>query len=229
MSGVDFSEIQSEVVRGYQRGGAGVDPIPRRAVYLLVVLPKDNVDSSRAWLQQVAARVTTAAAWTPRWSLNVGLTWRGLKAVGHPYEQIFPEEFRLGMAKRADVLADVGDSAPSEWQFSDRGEQAIGAIVMIQGDDSDPAAIDAEVRFVEGLTPKPVKKLVSVRLDGNRENFGFVDGISQGTSTATGPPPRTAAGARSSSVSSCSASRTRTGRGPGSRSWPTAASSPCAS
>ena len=51
------------------------------------------------------------ATWT-----NVAFTFKGLKALGVPQEELsFPEEFSKGMAARAAVIGDVDKSAPANW------------------------------------------------------------------------------------------------------------------
>ena len=52
---------------------------------------------------------------TKRW-VTLAFTWNGLRALGVPEESLatFPEEFRQGMAARADILGDTGADAPKE-------------------------------------------------------------------------------------------------------------------
>ncbi len=48
----------------------------------------------------------------------VAFTHQGLRALGVPQESLdsFPAAFRQGMAARADVLGDVGESDPAQWE-----------------------------------------------------------------------------------------------------------------
>ena len=48
----------------------------------------------------------------------VAVTYQGLRALGVPQESLdsFPKEFQQGMAARAEVLGDVGESAPANWE-----------------------------------------------------------------------------------------------------------------
>jgi len=65
--------------------------------------------------------VTPAARWQHpndgAW-LNLGLTYAGLQRLGLPQASLdsFAPEMRVGMAARAAVLSDTGDSAPMHWE-----------------------------------------------------------------------------------------------------------------
>src|SRR5688572_5892001 len=79
----------------------------------------DDPASGRAWLSELIDRVDSAAAAmasmdsTERW-ITLAFTWNGLRALGVPEDALasFPDEFREGMAARADILGDTGRNAP---------------------------------------------------------------------------------------------------------------------
>ena len=76
----------------------------------------------RAWLSELIPVVESAATAqasmdsTKRW-VTLAFTWNGLRALGVPEESLatFPEEFRQGMAARADILGDTGADHPDNW------------------------------------------------------------------------------------------------------------------
>ena len=76
----------------------------------------------RAYLAACADLVGTGASvrgateLDTRW-LTVALTWNGLRALGVDEASLatFPEEFRQGMAARAEVLGDTGANHPDHW------------------------------------------------------------------------------------------------------------------
>src|SRR3954462_486871 len=76
----------------------------------------------RAWLTGIVDKVGTgnaAASDGPadtRW-VTVAFTWNGLRALGVDDSSLatFPEEFRQGMAARADMLGDTGANHPDHW------------------------------------------------------------------------------------------------------------------
>jgi len=82
----------------------------------------DDPVVGRAWLSEMVDVVESAASVrdtmddTKRW-VTLGFTWNGLRALGVPEEGLlsFPEEFRQGMAARADILGDTGHNHPDNW------------------------------------------------------------------------------------------------------------------
>src|SRR5436853_2596176 len=81
-----------------------------------------NAAQGRAYLAACADRVGTGASvqgateLDTRW-LTVALTWNGLRTLGVDEVSLatFPEEFRQGMAARAEVLGDTGANHPDHW------------------------------------------------------------------------------------------------------------------
>ena len=82
----------------------------------------DDPAGARAWLTPLVDRVQSAADVratmdsSDRW-VTLAFTWRGLRALGVPEETLatFPDEFREGMAARADILGDTGAAHPDNW------------------------------------------------------------------------------------------------------------------
>src|SRR5271155_5747683 len=77
--------------------------------------------SGRGWLKGILDKVGTAKAvatqnQSSRW-VTVGFTWNGLRALGVNEAALatFPEEFRQGMAARAEILGTTGASHPENW------------------------------------------------------------------------------------------------------------------
>ena len=82
----------------------------------------DTPEGGRAWLSELLDKTQSAADATAtmdgsdRW-VTLAFTWTGLRALGVPDDslQTIPEEFRTGMASRADILGDTGANAPEHW------------------------------------------------------------------------------------------------------------------
>jgi Dyp-type peroxidase family len=75
-----------------------------------------------AWLTAVMDKVHSAETMrasidTERRWVTVAFTWNGLRALGVDESSLatFPEEFRQGMAARAQVLGDAGGNHPDTW------------------------------------------------------------------------------------------------------------------
>src|SRR5438132_14353646 len=71
-------------------------------------------------LRRLIPDIATAAAPTSPDSdawLSIALTHRGLEAIGAPQASLdsFAPEFQQGMAARAALLGDVGESSPGRW------------------------------------------------------------------------------------------------------------------
>ena len=73
-----------------------------------------------AWLKGLVRQGTSAEPWdeSPSDTLNLAFTCAGLAALGVSPALLatFPEDFRDGMAARAELLGDRGDSAPAHWE-----------------------------------------------------------------------------------------------------------------
>jgi len=123
MSTLDLARIQGFVVRGYRL------PFAR---YLFLEI--ENVTRAAAWIAQITGDVMTAAPWSqkPESGMNIAFSYSGLRALKLPDASLagFPEEFRQGMAARAGVLGDSGDSDPRNWEGG-LGSPAIHVLVMI--------------------------------------------------------------------------------------------------
>jgi hypothetical protein len=73
-------------------------------------------------LRRIIPYIAPAEEWRvpsiPAW-LGIAFSYQGLKALGLPQASLdsFPEEFRQGMAARAEILRDIGDNAPANWEY----------------------------------------------------------------------------------------------------------------
>jgi Dyp-type peroxidase family len=171
---LDLPNIQGFVIRGYRLPAAG---------YLF--LRVDDAARARTLLDEVLPQVLTAARWSakPESGINLAVSFPGLRTLGVPEASLneFPEEFRAGMAARADFLGDTGDSAPSEWEECFRSGDA-HVLVMVSAKDG--AALEARDRRMReildangGLTV--VGHQAGAALPGGTEHFGYADGFAQ--------------------------------------------------
>ena len=92
--------------------------------------------AGRAWLASVIDNVGTgksvgSASPDSRW-VTVAFTWNGLRALGIDEVSLatFPEEFRQGMAARADILGTTGKNHPDHWS-GELANPALHAIVVL--------------------------------------------------------------------------------------------------
>src|SRR3954447_15145117 len=81
----------------------------------------DDVSAGKRWLAGVIDKVGTASGVgkespDARW-VTIAFTWHGLHALGIDDAALgtFPEEFRQGLAERAELLGITGASGPDNW------------------------------------------------------------------------------------------------------------------
>jgi Dyp-type peroxidase family len=143
-----------------------------------------RADAARGWLAGQADPVTTEAEWSgkPLHARNVAISYAGVEALHIPgwLASTFPEEFRAGMAARADRLGDAGDGAPECWDEGLRAGE-IHVLVSIAGRTDDAVAAECERVQTEldasGLECRHVQH--AQQPSDNREHFGFTDGFGQ--------------------------------------------------
>ena len=142
MTELDLDRIQGFVVRGYRLPLAGY-----------IFLRIDDRTAAAAWISEITDEVLTAAPWSakPDSGVNLAFSYAGLTALRLPSATLasFPEEFRDGMAARASVLGDEGDSAPANWQ-APLGTQEVHVLVMISAAD-EPALSAHDQRLRDSI------------------------------------------------------------------------------
>ena len=171
---IDRRNIQGFVVRGYRLPFAAY-------VYLRI----DDAAKTRAALAEFLPQVITAERWTdkPESGINVAVSFAGLKAMGIGDRSLdaFPAEFKAGMAARAQVLGDIGDSAPGNWEEPFRAGEA-HVLVMVSATSQE--ALEARHgRVCDGVERSGGGTVVGAQLggvlEGGREHFGYADGFAQ--------------------------------------------------
>jgi Dyp-type peroxidase family len=171
MTRLERDDIQGNVLRGYGF------PFAR---YLFARVREDGAGAARQWLAAQADPVTTEAEWRakPLHARNVAISARGLEALGVPswLRDSFPEDFRDGMAARADRL---GDDPPGFEPGLRAGD--VHVLVSIAG--REDGAVGAECDRVRGEMAEhgfaPGLDQPAAQPSDDREHFGFTDGFGQ--------------------------------------------------
>jgi Dyp-type peroxidase family len=175
-AGLELADIQGNLVRGYTH-----------PVGAYVFVRADDAARGRAFLHSLMPEVITAELWDgagPQATLNLCFSSAGLAALGLSPALLatFPEDFREGMAARAEILGDRGASAPSNWEPG-LGTGEAHVMVTLYGRDAAAlelirarvqAAIDAA-----GGAVSVVNEQRSEVLPAGYDHFGFKDGIAQ--------------------------------------------------
>jgi Dyp-type peroxidase family len=161
-------------VRGYRLPYAGY-----------VFLRISDGAAAREALADFLPQVITAEHWTdkPDSGINLSFSFQGLRALGLADRSLdaFPAEFRDGMASRATVLGDIGESAPERWEAPFASGDA-HVLVMISA--KDEAALKERNERVQGAVERNsgatvVGYQLGAALEGGREHFGYADGFAQ--------------------------------------------------
>ena len=160
---------------------------------------------ARTWLSGLIDKVGTAKAVglnvaDARW-VTVGFTWNGLRALGLSEASLatFPEEFRQGMAARADILGVTGTNHPEHW-VGGLASPSLHAIAILFARDV------TERERCRQEHEKYVKQCAGVELlsaldleaippfDYAHEHFGYHDRLSQPVIEGTGDKPTPGSG-----------------------------------
>ena len=150
-----------------------------------------NPRGATAWLSAMLDAVRSAATTKAslerqkRW-VTVAFTWNGLRALGLDEASLatFPEEFKQGMAARAEILGDTGENHPDNW-VGGLASPDLHAIAILFGRDG------AEVRRGQAEHERLVARCEGVEVlssldleaippfDYAHEHFGYRDRLSQ--------------------------------------------------
>lgn len=171
---LDLDDIQGLFARGYRR---------HRYARFTVFTVREPA-ASRALLEWLLPRLTTAAPFSGDAAINVAFTPSGLRQLGLPESVIagFSAEFIEGMAtaNRSRFLGDVGESDPSSWAWGGpRGPSADGLILLYA---TDPRILESQwAELARRLVELGISETTELRTRelGDTEPFGFHDGISQ--------------------------------------------------
>jgi Dyp-type peroxidase family len=178
MDRIAFADIQGVILRGYKEL-----PFAR-----FVLVRFGEAAAARAWLGGL--QVTSASARSLDVATHIAFTWEGLRAVAAtPLEPGgFAPEFREGMSSdehRSRVLGDVGEHAPSNWQWGGPSEP-LHAVLLLYAETA--AKLDElDARLCNSTAVNVFRRLETRTLaddDGTgkywfREHFGFRDGVAQ--------------------------------------------------
>ncbi|MGQ4615727.1 Dyp-type peroxidase [Nocardia sp. R7R-8] len=166
-----------------------------------------DVSGGRAWLSAMVDHVASAAeaqrsVTTDRRWVTLAFTWTGLRALGVPEQSLatFPEEFRQGMAARADILGDTGANHPDHWVGGLAGENLHAIAILFAHDDAERARwVDAHHHLVArcaGVTVLSTLDLAAVApLAYPHDHFGYRDRLSQPVIEGSGEQPTPGTGA----------------------------------
>ena len=165
-----------------------------------------NAAAGRAWLSSIMDKVQSAAAMQAsadrdkHW-VTVAFTWRGLGALGLDDASLatFPDEFKQGMAARADVLGDKGQSHPDHWVggLARPDLHAVAILFARDGDERRRCRIQHE-KLLSSCPDVEVLSTLDLEatppFDYAHDHFGYRDRLSQPVIEGTGEAPTPGSG-----------------------------------
>lgn len=177
---VEMQDVQGLVARSFYA--------LKHADYLPVYLPADAT-AARRWVGDVAGAVTSGGKRSSvvekeGRAVNVGFTAEGLKALGLRDEEMdtFAQEFTEGMitGHKQRVLGDDGPSCPEKWAWGGPHDTVHAMVYVYAGTPERlKEMVAAENARAERHGARLGAPLGSIMLEGDKEHFGFHDGIAQ--------------------------------------------------
>jgi Dyp-type peroxidase family len=164
-------------------------------------------EEGRAWLAGIIEKVGTGKAVAPdapadaRW-VTVAFTWNGFRALGVDETSLgtFPEEFKQGMAARAEVLGDTGANHPDHWVGGLASPDLHAVVILFARDVPERERCVREHQEYASQFPG-VEAISTLDLEATppfdhaHDHFGYRDRLSQPTVEGTGEVPTPGSGA----------------------------------
>ena len=167
-----------------QSGALHERPSPYVGTYILLRI--DDPAAGRALVRRLHPLVETGrmsdepahGAW-----LTVAFTHQGLRALGVPQASLdsFAPEFRQGMAARATLLGDIGESDPVHWEKPLGTPDVHVALAFLAKDVEHLERVRERARSAQDDIPgvEVIWRQECYQLPTGRTSFGFKDGIGQ--------------------------------------------------
>lgn len=171
---LELEDIQGYVVRGYAH--------MQYSRYLLLHIT--DAKAAGAFIQKQSDAITSVTDYPEQRCLNIAFTADGIRALGltEANMQNFTREFRERMTTphRQRLLGDFDSSAPDKWEWGGINNDEVHILLMLFGNNKDTTlAYYDEIRPQLNAGLKELRQLDGQTLPGNKEHFGYRDGISQ--------------------------------------------------
>ena len=179
---MDKKDIQGLLVSDHNELSGG-------AFLLLEITHSKNV---RQWLKGFIPQVTHGEDLAGTLRHQIAFTYSGLQKLGADefIDYGLAVEFTQGMTAdfRRPILGDVRENAPENWHWGGPNNPAVDLVVMVYADTDEMArrSIDQLKQSFVGGGLRLAHELDSLQNPGEREHFGFRDGISQPVISAFG-------------------------------------------
>jgi Dyp-type peroxidase family len=165
-----------------------------------------NRAGGRQWLAAILEKVHSAEAMRAtvekekRW-IAVAFTWNGLRALGVDEASLatFPEEFRQGMAARAEIRGDTGANHPDNWVDNTASPDLHAIVILFARDDAERSLCVSEheklVAQCEGVEVVSSLDLQATPpFNHAHDHFGYRDRLTQPAIEGTDDEPTPGSG-----------------------------------
>ena len=155
----------------------------------------------RAWVSAIKETIHSAASMRAgveqdkRW-VTEAFTWNGLRALGLDEASLasFPEEFKQGMAARAEVLGDTGTNAPEHWVGGLASPDLHAIVILFARDDAEhDRCVSEHKKLISGCSGVEVLSVLDLHalppFTHAHEHFGYRDGLSEPAIEGNGVEP----------------------------------------
>ncbi len=145
----------------------------------------------RAWVSAIKETIHSAASMRAsvdhdkRW-VTAAFTWNGLRALGLDEASLesFPEEFKQGMAARAETLGDTGMNAPEHWVGGLASPDLHAIVILFARDAAEhDRCISEHAKLVAGCPGVEVLSVLDLHaippFGYAHEHFGYRDRLSE--------------------------------------------------
>lgn len=157
-----------------------------------------------AWLSGLVDKVGTGrsvgnASPDSRW-VTIAFTWNGLRALRVDEKSLatFPEEFRRGMAARAEILGTTGANHPDHWVGGLASTELHAIAILFARDVAERERCKREhdqyFTKIDGVERLSSLDLEAAHPGEPREHFGYLDRLSQPVVDGTGEQPTPGSG-----------------------------------
>jgi Dyp-type peroxidase family len=156
---LDLADIQGTIVRAFAKDGFF------KARYFFLTVTEHGPGC--AFVDEVRGRVTSAESWEaagvkPKVAVSIGFSYQGLEALHVPSRSLggMPDEFVVGMERRARILGDIDDSNPKKWDriWQQSGRQVhiwIGFEAQATAEGTPDPELDRMTAWLRSLVDKP--------------------------------------------------------------------------
>ena len=165
-----------------------------------------SASGGRAWLNEILKTVQSAADVLDsidedkRW-VTVAFTWNGLKALGVDETSLatFPEEFKQGIAARAEILGDTGANHPDNWVGGLASSDLHAIAILFARNEGERERCTTEHQRLladcEGVEVLSSLDLLAIPpFDTAHDHFGYRDRLSQPVIEGTNDVPTPGSG-----------------------------------